>query len=367
MKLIYLSELRLPTKNAHGFQIMNMCSAFVSNGVEVTLLVPRRFNLLKEDAFDFYHLTPNFTIKKLPAIDLYPLRLIPESISGFVSLLTFLISARIYLSFCKYDTLFTRENLARFFFKNYVYEIHMPEQMRAGGFKPKKIIAISNYIKNKLKESRVQEENVLVAPDAVNLSLFKGMGKEEARRRLGFPLNKPIVLYWGNFKKWKGVDTLAEAVVLLPETFVVMIGATKESDLLRIRKKVESLSNVLVDGFKPQEQLPTHLASADALILPNSAHDENSRLYTSPLKLFEYMAAERPIVASDLPSIREILNDRNAVFFKPDSPESLSAAIQTLISQPELQKKLARQARQDVGEYTWDKRARKIIDFINHR
>ena len=121
MKLIYLSELRLPTKNAHGFQIVNMCAAFADEGIEVLLLIPWKKNLLKEDPFDFYGAKRNFVIKKLPAIDLYPFRLIPERISAFVHLFSLLISARIYLWINKYDELYIIEKYVALFFILFSY------------------------------------------------------------------------------------------------------------------------------------------------------------------------------------------------------------------------------------------------------
>lgn len=365
MKIVYLSGLRLPTKNAHGFQIMNMCSAFSHSGVEVELLVPWRFNLLKEEPFSFYGLKSTFKIKKLPAVDLYPLRFIPEKISGFVSLLTFFVSARVYLSFIKYDILFTRESLSRFFFMNYVYEIHMPEQMRAGGFKSRKIIAISNYIKDKLVKAGVKDDDILVAPDAVNLPLFGKISKEEAREKLGLPKDKGIVMYWGNFKLWKGVDTLAEGAKYLKNFLILIVGGTKDTDIARIKATVGGYNNVLVEGFKDQELLPIYLASSDVLVLPNTAKDENSRLFTSPLKLFEYMASERPIVASDVPSVREILNENNAVFFSPDEPKSLAEKVESIFKDKSKADSLSKRARKDVEEYTWDKRAKRLINFLN--
>ena len=341
-----------------------MCSAFSRSGIEVELVVPWRFNLLKDEPFGFYGLKHTFAVKKIPAIDLYPLRFIPERISNFVHLFSFLILVRIYLWFKKFDVLYTREGAAAIFFPHLVYEIHMPEQMSAPSLVPNKIIVITSYIKEELIKRGLKSGDVLVAPDATDPTLFGKVSREQARRELGFPTDKPIVLYWGNFKPWKGVDTLAEAASKLQDEFVVIIGATKESDLNRIKEKTAKLSNVLVKGFQPPEDMPKYLAAADVLVLPNSAKDENSLLYTSPLKLFEYMAAERPIVASDLPSLREILNNRNAVFFKPDSPESLATTVKMLLSHEELRETLARQARKDVLEYTWDKRAKKILDFL---
>ena len=319
---------------------------------------------MKDDPFDFYHVPKNFKIQKVPAIDLYFLRFVPEKISSFVLLFSFLISARIYLWFHKGDALYTREKYAALFFKNFIYEIHMPEQMRFHGFKPKKVIVLTNYIKSELVRLGISGDKILVAPDAVNLEMFSKVSKEEARKRLGLPLDKSIVLYCGNFKVWKGVDTLAEAASLLPDVLVVMVGATKESDLKRIQEKVRGCENVIVEGFKSPEELPVYLAAADVLVLPNTAKDENSLLFTSPLKLFEYMAAGRPIIASDLPSLREILDNSNAIFFKPDLAKSLSETTLTLLAHPELQERLANQALKDVEEYTWDKRAKSVMDFL---
>ncbi|MFA6416204.1 MAG: glycosyltransferase [Candidatus Paceibacterota bacterium] len=365
MKIIYLSELRLPTKNAHGFQIMNMCSAFAGQEAEILLLVPRRHNLLQVEPFDFYKLPRNFRVKKLPAIDLYPMRFIPEKISGLLLRFSFLLLARFYLLFVPHDVLYTRESFVGLLFKNFCLEVHMPEQKKRWGFRPKKYIVLNNYIKEVLVSSGAKGDSILVAPDAVDLSAFPVRSKEEARRHLGWNDQKrPIVLYCGNFKAWKGIDTVAGAVKLLPEALIVMIGATKEMDLNRIQATVVSQTNVLVEGFKPHEDIPWYLSAADVLLLPNTANDDNSKFYTSPLKLFEYMATGRPVVASNLPSLREILNESNCVFFEPDNSGSLVLAIKKLLNDENLAKTIGDQALVDVQKYTWINRAKSILNFI---
>jgi len=106
------------------------------------------------------------------------------------------------------------------------------------------------------------------------------------------------------------------------------------------------------------------LFAADALVLPNSAKAKISSHYTSPLKLFEYMASRRPIVASDLPSLREVLRDgENAVLVKPDNPRALAEGIERALSDAELAARIGRQAREDVEQYTWEKRAVNITTF----
>ena len=77
------------------------------------------------------------------------------------------------------------------------------------------------------------------------------------------------------------------------------------------------------------------------------------------------MASKRPIVASDLPSIREILNEENAVLVEPNNPEALAEGIKKILQNPELADKISKQAFRDVQNYTWQKRAQKILGFIN--
>ena len=97
------------------------------------------------------------------------------------------------------------------------------------------------------------------------------------------------------------------------------------------------------------------------ILFPNRPH---YAFYASPLKLFEYMASGRPIIASDLPALREILNDKNALFFEPGNADDLARAIKMLKQSQALGYHLSQQALSDVKEYTWDKRALKILDFI---
>src|SRR5690606_28470778 len=99
--------------------------------------------------------------------------------------------------------------------------------------------------------------------------------------------------------------------------------------------------------------------------LPNRRTHISDR-YTSPLKLFEYMAAGRPIVASDLHALREVLrHDENALLVAPDSPAALAEALRRLIDGRELSRRLAQRARQDAAEYGWDTRALRLEGVLD--
>jgi glycosyltransferase involved in cell wall biosynthesis len=164
------------------------------------------------------------------------------------------------------------------------------------------------------------------------------------------------------------VHTLALAARHLPpEATVCIVGGTP-ADLTAFRAFVaaEGLSNVRVAGYVPPAEVPTWLAAADVLALPNSGREVISARYTSPLKLFEYMAAGRPIVASDLPSLREVLtHEVNAHLVTPDDPAALGAGLQAVLADPARGDRLAARARQDVAGRTWDARAAAIVAFVH--
>jgi glycosyltransferase involved in cell wall biosynthesis len=130
----------------------------------------------------------------------------------------------------------------------------------------------------------------------------------------------------------------------------------------------EGLERVRLAGYVPPGAVPLWLAAADALALPNSGAETISARYTSPLKLFEYMAAGRPVVASDLPSLREVLADGvNARLVPPDSPAGLARGLLEVLDDPDLGARLASRARADVAGRTWDARARAVRDFAVRR
>jgi len=104
--------------------------------------------------------------------------------------------------------------------------------------------------------------------------------------------------------------------------------------------------------------------AVDILVLPNSGKTEISRNRTSPMKMFEYMASKRPIIASNLPSIREILNENNAILVKSDDSEYLANNINLTFKETDFANKISIQAHKDVQDYNWNKRVEKILKFI---
>jgi glycosyltransferase involved in cell wall biosynthesis len=106
-------------------------------------------------------------------------------------------------------------------------------------------------------------------------------------------------------------------------------------------------------GQVPNRDVPTYLWAADVLVMPYTSQTPTVR-YMSPLKMFEYMAAGRPIVATDFPVVREVLRDgHSALLVAPDSAEALRAGLQRVLSDPSLQRRLADAAREAAKAYSW--------------
>ncbi|QQG46199.1 MAG: glycosyltransferase [Candidatus Niyogibacteria bacterium] len=389
MRLIYTANIRLPTERAHGFQIMKMCEAFASlecirilasheandaNKIEVELVVPRRLNPIKTDPFEYYGIKKSFRVKYLPVLDL-----VNFGRFGFwLESLFFSKILSIYLFFKKTDIIYGRDELPlyflSFFKKNIFWEAHQGRINVAARRLLKRvsgIITISEGLKNFYIKNGAEAEKIMVSSDAVDFDSFNiSLSKEECRQKLNLPQDKKIVLYSGHLYVWKGADILLEAVREYStfntqhSTLFVFVGGT-EKDISSFKEKSSNFENVFVAGHRPHSEIPLWLKAADILVLPNSAREEISRSFTSPLKLFEYMASGTPIIAFDSPSIREIVDTNEVLFFKPDDVHDLANKIKYALENYDEMQIKAVLAKEKVRGRTWLERAEKILSFIS--
>ncbi len=373
MKLIYIANIRLPTEKAHGLQIMKMCEAFARQGAKVKLVVPWRFNPIKEDPFEYYGVEKNFKITKLPSLDLVKL----GKIGFLIQSLSFSKFAQIYALFKKADVIYSRDELPLFYLsflkKNLFLEVHTNAYnflIKTTLKKCKGIIAITYGLKDFLISKGINADKILVASDAVDLGEFDiKISKEEARKKLNLPSDKVIIGYVGSLKTMgmeKGIGVAIKFLKFLNENCVlVLVGGRKEDNEFYRKEAEESglAERVLFVGQVKHQLVPLYLKSFDIAIAP-FPKNEHYEFYMSPMKIFEYMASGRPIVASDLPSLREVLNKDNAILVKSDSPESLAEGVKKTLQNPELTDKISKQAFHDIRNYTWEKRAENILEFI---
>ncbi len=383
--LWYVANVRIPTEKAHGIQIINMCHALaLDDRYQVQLVVPSRNNPSFQDSpTQYYGVENNFSIVQLQVPDPIWLMNGPRGIYIKVQSILFLVS--LFLFFTEFPdrkrVLYTRDEyllpMLQRFSDRVVWEAHnLPIQKKyykRYWMKCERIIAISHGLARELIQIGISKDKLFIAPDAVNLKLFHPrLSSPQAKQLVGLPSEKKIIMYSGHLYEWKGAQVLLRAAKdvfregkELKWLFVPSGGMPEEVE--KFRSVAIGLKNVLILGHLSFHKIPNYLQAADALVLPNLADLDISARYTSPLKLFEYLAAGRPIVASNLPSLREILNEEVAVFFKPDNPESLINAIEQIFRDKNLADSISQKASLLAQEYTWDRRAQKIMDLLSSK
>lgn len=377
VKIIYIANARLPTEKAHGLQICKMCESFASAGHKVNLIAPGRFNHIKQNLFDYYEIKRNFKVKKLPCLDLIPLDRYIGHLGMWIETITFNFFLYFYLLFKKADIIYTRDWSLVFlsiFKKKFILEVHkFPKRYflySACIKKVKKIIVITQKLKELFVAKGVSPDKILIVPVAVDLSIFDlHLTKEEARQKLGLPLDKQIIGYFGRFQTMgmeKGVKTILEAMPLLKENIVFLGVGGNSTDIANYSQKAEKLKiahRIILVEHVPQAILSQYQKACDVLLMP-FPHNEHYAFYMSPAKMFEHMASQRPIVSSDLPSIREILNNENAVLVKPDNVQELAEGIKKVLHNKKIAQAISSRAFEDVQQYTWQKRTETILKFI---
>ena len=385
--ILYFADIRFPLERANGIQTMETCHAVGRRGHAVTLIVRPDTRSPSRDPYDLYG---------LPPIEALRIEAAPVTGPAFARRAGYLaFAAGRVIGAKRVDMLFTRDlgvasallRLPRTLRAPLVYESH--------GYAPDVAEALPGLLATarrpgqaKLARLRRREARVWREADGY-VTITAGL-RDEMRARLGArdyvavvpdgtrvdPVDlprptrasRPVVAYAGHLYAWKGVDTLLEAIAQLPDVEGLIVGGHHgEPDLARLEARSRSLGiqgRVRFTGLVLPSRVPGLLRDADVLVLPNPPSAISTR-FTSPLKLFEYMAAGRPIVASDLPAIREVLEDgQTALLVEAGTPEAIAAGVRRLIEDRELGERLARAASSAVAEFSWDRRAERLEDLF---
>jgi glycosyltransferase involved in cell wall biosynthesis len=386
MKLVYVANARLPTEKAHGLQIMRACEAFARIGLEVELVHPFRHQSPAmervNDIWAYYGVADRFTLTQLAVPDLIALKL-PGQLKFVLFVLQsvwFASQATRYIAQRRPQSVYTRDHYTALILGSmrdypYVYEAHDYFDTSVGRWVQQRacrlasaVVTNTSALRERFITQGLNPDRILVARNGVDVELFRAeRDREMARAKLDVAASDKLVLYTGHLYKWKGVLTLVEAAAHLPGQFVVCLVGGMNEDIERFRQivKERGLSKVKVVGHVAPAEVPDYTTAADVLVVPNTARDRYSLELTCPIKVFEYMASGHPIVASNLPSIREVLRDgESAVLVPPDDPAELAAGILRVVEDRTLAERLTQSALEDVRRYSWVARARRIARFV---
>lgn len=392
-KLLYVSLMRMPTEKAHGLQIVQNCAAFADAGCELTLWVARRWNTPPmrrvKDPFAYYAVPPNFTIRYLPCIDLFPL-FPPESrgarLAFYLLLLSYALAMTARLLMTRADVYYSRDEalLAVLSWLKpqsaLAYEAHLLASSKRGAALTRyvaaragSVIAITPQLRQDLIRHRgAHPQRTLVAHDGIRRARFASLPDQSAaRRQIGWDEAAFVVGFVGRLQMIgidKGGGTLIQALSQVDNAHLALVGGPDDraEDLRRQWRELGLPDErFLYAGHVPPADVPRYLSALDVCVMPHPRATQFAR-YTSPLKLFEYMASGRPIVASDLPAWSDVVrHEETALLAPPGESAALAQAIHRLRRDPDLRERLAKNARRRVmAHYTWAVRAERILAHI---
>jgi glycosyltransferase involved in cell wall biosynthesis len=375
MNIVAISGSQVPSNAANSLQTMKAVHALAELGHVVTLIVPFSDQNRNENEWHelatFYGLQEEFLVEYLPS----------------ASRRLFFLSAVRRAKSLKPDLLYVwplpSAVLGLMNGMPVILEMHDLPSGRVGplwfryfrDFKGKKRMTVITKALNEALAERYgsffRSSDVVLAPNGVEPERFESLpGPVEARAILNLP-EAPTVVCTGHLYAGRGVELFIELAAAFQEkgvNFVWAGGRPSEIELWKAQTK--SRPNITFCGFIPNALLPMYQAAADILLMPYSREigissgGGHSALVSSPMKMFEYLATGRAILASDLPVFHEVLNVKNSIFCPPDKVSEWQSAIQGLLDNPARREELAKQARIDAQNYSWTERARRILkDF----
>jgi len=225
----------------------------------------------------------------------------------------------------------------------------------------------SSFARDRYRALGIDERRLLVAHNGHDPSRFRDPpARDELRTRLGLPLDRKVVVYTGHVNLTKGLDTVLRMARRLPQVCFVLVGSEGNGVIETLARRT---GNVSLVPWQPFDSVAHYLMAADLLLQPPSRIP--LRLVGNtvlPMKLFLYLAAGRPIVAPDLPDMREVLeHDHNALLVAPGDDDAAVGAVARILDDPALAARLSAAAKQTAAGLTWDARAARVLSFLEER
>ncbi|NPV85273.1 MAG: glycosyltransferase family 4 protein [Anaerolineae bacterium] len=371
MKIAAVSTSIVPSTYANSIQVMKVCHALRQVNGEVCLWVPGEGNADWQLLAAQYGLETPFEIRWLRSQRFwrrydFAWKAIEESLVwGADVVYTWLLQAAV---------------LALWRGLPVILELHDTPGGKAGPLLlrlfarhhgKKRLLAITNALRQKLEQRfglHLTPDEIIIAPNGVDLERYQGLpSPQESRSQLGLP-KAPTALYSGHFYRGRGMGILFELAQRFPQIYFVWAGGLPEDRAYwQQRLDAASIRNVALVGFIENSRLPLYQAAADILLMPYErviagSSGGNSAEICSPMKMFDYMASGRAILSSDLPVIREVLNEENALLCPPEQPEAWATALQRLLVDPDFRSKIGQRAQADAAKYSWRERARRALE-----
>jgi glycosyltransferase involved in cell wall biosynthesis len=370
MKIVYLSSSTIPSRTANSIHVMKMCQAFVKNGHEVVLVVTDKKNEIEPgitDVYKFYGVDHCFDIITIPQL---PIKLLGRGIAGLRAGMT----AKRYAPDVVYSRCIIGCSMAAILGLPVIFESHSPVKdsnifcdwllrglLKAPQFR--KMIVISEALKKYYEQNYLRSRGaILVAPDAAD-----PVPSELVSIDLPNKGKRMQVGYVGHLYRGRGIELIVSLAKKCQWSDFHLVGGTKR-DIVFWKKNTEGQSNIFFHGFVTPSEAISFQRSFDVLLAPYQSAVSiscgvNTVNWMSPLKVFEYMAAAKAIVSSDLPVLREVLkHEKNALLCPPADMKCWEKALVRLRDDRKICHQLGMAAMNDfLSQYTWDARAQRVL------
>lgn len=363
MRIVCISSSQIPSDTANSIQVMKVCQSFVQLGHEVTLLVPgpQPEGSDPSNLIHHYGLQEPFKIEWLSTRSRrwFPWKAVARSLKLGVDLLyCWPLQSGVLGLVSKIPSMvelhdFPKGNFGSLWLKLFLV---FPGK--------KRLLPITFALRDAL---RLPGELCVVSPDGVDLERYGSLpDPRSARKQLNLPDSK-TVLCTGHLYPGRGVDLFLGLSKQFPTTSFVWVGGREQEVMFwRNQSSTSELKNVIFTGFVPNQSIPLYQAAADVLLMPyerivTTSSGGNTAQVCSPMKMFEYMASGRAILTSNLPVLREVLDESMAVFCPPEELDQWVSALRLLIADPILCQDLAKKAQEAVRQYSWINRAKVIL------
>lgn len=376
MKIACITTSVVPSKSANSIQAMKVVHALKQSGQDVKLWVPEFEKSDWRTIADVYGLSTGFDVAWLPFSARFKqydfaIKALAAAISwGADVVYTWALQAAV---------------ISRLLGKTTVMEFHDFPMGRNGPLlfsiykrvMGKKLsLCTTRALAEGLEERyrmRFAESELQIAPNGTDTERYAGLPKPaEARKQLklkeGFTVG-----YSGHFYQGRGMELLTEIARLLPQVNFLWAGGRQEDiDPWQDALAEQSISNVAITGFIPNSRLPLYQAASDVLVMPygkkisGSSGGDISRVI-NPMKMFDYLAAGRPIIASEIPVFHEILTQETTIFCEPDNAGGWAQAIQNLMADPGKCAEMGERAKTSAEKYSWKNRARTTLEKLKRQ
>jgi len=237
------------------------------------------------------------------------------------------------------------------------------------------VISVSQGIKDILVEKGVDRNKIFVVPNGANVNLFKPIDELEKtikylRQLYGINKNDYVIVFVGNFEPHHGIEYLIKSAPLIlrefPNTKFLIVGdGPIKNELVNLVDKLNLSDEIIFTGRIDYEKIPFYINLASVCVAP-FIRARNEKIGLSPLKIYEYLACGKPVIASDIKGAGDLLRHSNAgIAVKPEDPVELANAIIKLLKDEELRRQMGENGRKVVvNNYSWDHTAKKTIEVF---